>query len=178
MFAPALPHITPSPSPAVTSFAGTLVRGARSCFAPRRYTLEVSEERRQWFRVHRCVVAPPPQSRAATAGSGGSRPATAAPPQDPADVPPPGEEHITAAYAGPGTDRVDTVWLRREEGLAIESVLPSTGVRWVRLHMTARWYNSYRLNRLQAFGDRIEAAPPPPPGGRKGGATALSFRDA
>ena len=135
----------------------------------------MSEERRQWFRVHRCVVAQPP-SRPST-GPAGARGAPPAAP-DPADVPPPGEEHLTVAYDGPGTDRVDVVWLRREEGLAIESVLPSTGVRWIRLRMTARWYSSYRLNRLQAFGNRIEAAPPRPAGGRKGGEPALSFRDA
>ena len=30
----------------------------RSNFSPRHYTLEVSEEGRQWFLVHRCIVDP------------------------------------------------------------------------------------------------------------------------
>ncbi len=81
-------------------------------------------------------------------------------------------------HTGPGTDRADVIWLRREEGLTVETVLPATGLRWLRVHMTSRWYNSYRLNRLHAFGDRIHALPPPPPAGRKAREPALSCRDA
>ena len=74
-----------------------------------------------------------------------------------------------------GTDRVDVIWLRREDGLAVQSMLPSTGVRWLRLRMTARWFNSYRLNRFQAFGDRILGASAV---GFKGRDLDTSFRDA
>lgn len=54
-----------------------------------------------------------------------------------------------------GTDRKDVVVLRDDSAPVVNSALPSTGVQYVRVHMTKRWFNSYRLNQLEAWGDVI-----------------------
>ena len=54
-----------------------------------------------------------------------------------------------------GTDRKDVIVLRDDSAPVVNSALPSTGVQYVRVHMTKRWFNSYRLNQLEAWGDVI-----------------------
>jgi len=126
----------------------------RSNFSPRRYTVEVSEEGRQWFLVYRSIVHP-------DKGEG--------------DEIKPEEKHITDAHMSYGTDRVDTVWLRDEGGMVVRSALPSTGIQWIRVHMTKRWFSSYRLNFLRAWGNRIEGASYVTATGKD---ASTSFRDA
>mmetsp|Transcript_62149 Transcript_62149/g.100551 ORF Transcript_62149/g.100551 Transcript_62149/m.100551 type:complete len:155 (+) Transcript_62149:234-698(+) len=109
----------------------------RSNFSPRHYTLEVSEEGRQWFLVHRGIVDP-------SKGEG--------------DLMKLGEEHITGVHMSYGTDRKDVVILRDSSAPTVNSALPSTGVQFVRVHMTKRWFNTYRINQLEAWGDVIAGA--------------------
>jgi len=109
----------------------------RSNFSPRHYTLEVSEEGRQWFLVHRGIVDP-------SKGEG--------------DFMKLGEEHITGVHMSYGTDRKDVVILRDSSAPTVNSALPSTGVQFVRVNMTKRWFNTYRINQLEAWGDVIAGA--------------------
>ncbi|MGB1596597.1 MAG: hypothetical protein ACPIOQ_27805 [Promethearchaeia archaeon] len=69
-----------------------------------------------------------------------------------------GEEHITSAHPSYGSDRRDVVMLRDDAAASINTALPTTGVQFVRLHMTKRWFNSYRLNQLEAWGDVVPGA--------------------
>ena len=126
----------------------------RSNFSPRHYTLEVSEEGRQWMLVHRCIVDP-------AKGEGDKVLA--------------GEEHITALHQTYGTDRKDVIILRDDSAPVVNSALPSTGVQYVRVHMTKRWFNSYRLNQLEAWGDVIPGASYVAVDGKD---KKISFRDA
>ena len=126
----------------------------RSNFSPRRYTVEVSEEGRQWFLVHRCIVDP-------AKGEG--------------DAIDPAEAHITSTHTGYGTDRKDVIQLRKAESTMINSTLPSTGIKFVRVHMTKRWFSGYRIAFLQVWGNRIEGASQVSVSGKD---VELSYRDA
>jgi Leucine-rich repeat (LRR) protein len=109
----------------------------RSNFSPRHYTVEVSEEGRQWFLVHRSIVDP-------SKGEG--------------DVVKKEEDHITVCHLSYGTDRRDVILLRDDSASTVNSALPSTGVQHLRVHMTKRWFNTYRINQLEAWGDVITGA--------------------
>ena len=57
-----------------------------------------------------------------------------------------------------GTDRKDVIILRNDSAPTVNSALPSTGVQFVRVHMTKRLFNSYHLNQLEAWGNVIPGA--------------------
>jgi len=126
----------------------------RNSFSPRRYTVELSEEGRQWFLVHRCIVDPSLKE---------------------GDEVREGEEHITSMYKKYGVDRCDKIVLRRADSMMIDTVLPSSGIRYLRVHMTKRWFNSYRIAFLHAWGNRIEGASQVSASGHD---VELSYRDA
>ena len=64
----------------------------------------------------------------------------------------------THTWQSYGTDRKDVIILRDDSAPTVNSALPSTGVQLVRVHMTKRWFNSYRLNQLEAWGNVIPGA--------------------
>lgn len=57
----------------------------------------------------------------------------------------------------------------------INSTLPTTGIKFVRVHMTKRWFSGYRIAFLQVWGDRIEGASQVSALGKD---VELSYRDA
>ena len=48
--------------------------------------------------------------------------------------------------------------MRDDSAPTVNSALPSTGVQYVRVHMTKRWFNSYRINQLETWGNVIPGA--------------------